>query len=267
MGKIIGVISLKGGVGKTSVVASLGAALSEFGKKVLLIDGNLSSPTLGLHLNIIDPEKTLHHVLNNMVNSKEAIYECENGFSIMPSSIFNKIQVSPLKLKDKIKSLKKLYDIILIDSSPSLDEETLAVMLASDQILVVTTPDHPTLSATVKAIKLAKQRGTPISGLILNKVHNKNFEISLKDIEKTLEIPVLAVLPYDISVLKSLSKMKPYTSQKPKSKGSMEYKKLASVLIGQKYEETKLKNFFGKITPKKQEINREIFYKSVFKEQ
>ena len=266
MGKIIGVISLKGGAGKTSVVASLGSALSEFGKKVLLIDGNLSSPALGLHLNIIDPEKTLHHVLNRMANPRDAIYECEGGFHIMPSSIFNKTEVSPLKLKDKIRGLKRSYDVILIDSSPSLDEETLAVMLTSDEILVVTTPDHPTLSATIKAIKLAKQRGTPISGIVLNKVHNKNFEISLKDIEKTLEIPVLAVIPYDVNVLKSLSKMKPYTSQKPKARGSIEYKKLASALIGQKYKQTRLKGFFRTITPKKQEINREIFYKRIFEE-
>jgi len=265
MGKSIGIISLKGGVGKTSVVASLGSALSEVGKKVLLIDGNLSSPNLGLHFNIIDPEKTLHHVLNRTANTREAIYEYEEGFHIMPASIFEKTKVNPFKLKDKIKSLKRSYDVILIDSSPSLNEETLAVMLASDEILVVTTPDHPTLSATIKAIKLAKQRGTPISGLILNKVCNKNFEISLKDIERTLEMPVLAVIPYDINVLKSLSNMEPYTIHKPKSKGSIEYKKLAGVLVGQKYKQTRLRDFFRKITPKRQEINREIFYKRVFK--
>ena len=266
MGKTIGIVSLKGGVGKTSVVVSLGSALSEFGKKVLLIDGNLSSPALGLHLNIIDPEKTLHHVLSRIVNPREAIYEHEEGFHIMPASIFERIEVNPLKLRDKIKGLKRSYDIILIDSSPSLNEETLAVILASDEILVVTTPDHPTLSATIKAIKLAKQRGTPISGLILNKVHNKNFEISLEDIEETLEVPVLAVIPYDVNVLKSLSNMESYTTFKPKSKGSIEYKKLAGVLVGQKYKQTRLRDFFKKITPKKQEINREIFYNRIFKE-
>jgi septum site-determining protein MinD len=265
MGKSIGIVSLKGGVGKTSVVASLGSALSEFGKKVLLIDGNLSSPSLGLHLDIIDPEKTLHHVLDRTANTREAIYKHAEGLYIMPASIFNKTEVNPLKLRDKIKGLKRSYDIILIDSSPSLNEETLAVMLASNEIFVVTTPDHPTLSATIKAIKLAKQRGTPISGLVLNKVHNKNFEISLKDIEETLEIPVLAVIPYDVNVLKSLSNMKPYTSHKPKSKGSTEYKKLAGVLIGQKYKQTGLRKLSRKITPKRQEINREIFYKRVFK--
>jgi len=183
----------------------------------------------------------------------------------MPASIFEKTEVNPLKLRDKIKGLKRSYDVILIDSSPSLNEETLAVILASDEIFVVTTPDHPTLSATIKAIRLAKQRGIPISGLILNKVHNKDFEISLEDIEETLEVPVLAVIPYDVNVLKSLSNMEPYTIHKPKSKGSIEYKKLAGILVGQKYKPTKLKRIFGWVNPKKQEINREIFYKRVFK--
>lgn len=210
MGKTIGIVSLKGGVGKTSTVVSLGAALSEQGKKVLLIDGNLSSPSLGLHLDIVNPEKTLHHILNREAQSKEVIHDT-GSFHVMPASIFPNKQVSPLMLKNRIKGLKRSYDIILIDSAPTLDEETLAVILASDEIFVVTTPDRPTLSATIKAIKLAKQRGTPISGLILNKVNNKTFEIPFEDIEETLEVPILAVIPHDLGVQESLSKMKPYT--------------------------------------------------------
>ncbi|MBU2503916.1 MAG: AAA family ATPase [Nanoarchaeota archaeon] len=264
MGKTVGIVSLKGGVGKTSVVSSLGAALSSRGKKVLLIDGNLSSPTLGLHLNIVEPEKTLHHVLNRTATTKEAIYDC-GEFHLMPSSIFENIRVSPLMLKNRIQGLKRSYDIILIDSGPNLDEETLAVMLASDEIFVVTTPDRPTLSATIKAIKLAKQRGTPISGLILNKVNNKNFEISFDDVEETLDIPVLAVIPYDVAVLESLSNMMPYPFFKPKSKGSAEFNKLAAVMIGEKYKPARLRDFFRKLTPSREEINREVFYESSFK--
>ncbi len=263
MGKTIGVVSLKGGVGKTSVVSSLGAAFSSLGKKTLLVDGNLSSPNLGLHLNVVNPEKTLHHVLNRTSNTKDAIYD-SGGFHVIPASIFENSKVNPLKLKYRIKGLKRSYDIILIDSSPSLDEETLAVMLASDEIVVVTTPDHPTLSATIKAIKLAKQRGVPISGLILNKVHHKNFEVFFGDVEETLEIPVLAVIPHDTEVLNALSKMKPYTLHKPNSKGSIEFKKLAGVLVGEKYKQKRLTEFFMKLTPKRQEINRELFYKRAF---
>ena len=264
MGRAIGIVSLKGGVGKTTTVASLGAALADFGKKVLLIDGNLSSPNLGLHLNIINPERTLHHVLDRTANTSDAIYEYE-GIDVMPSSIFERIEVNPLKLKDRIKGLKRTYDIIILDSSPSLNAETLGVMLASDEIFVVTTPDHATLSTTLKAIKLAKNRGTPISGVIINKSHGKNFEINLSDIEDTLEIPVLAVIPYDKNILKALSKMQPFTMHKPNSDGSVEIKKLASILAGQKYEQVRLKDILRKIKPKKQDLNREIFYESVFK--
>ena len=266
MVKVIGVISLKGGVGKTSAVAALGAAFSEIGKKVLLVDGNLSSPSLGLHLGIINPERTLHHVLNRAARPKDAIYSYGN-FDVMPASIFEKTQTNPLGLKDKINGLKRNYDVILIDSGPSIAEETLSVILSSDQVIAVTTPDHPTLSATIKAVKLAKQRGVPISGIVLNKVHDKDFEIPTESIEETLDVPVLAVIPYDTNVLRALSRMEPSTTFKPKSKGSIEYKKLASILVGEKYDEGafNFRNFFG-LDPKREEVNREIFYNRIFKE-
>lgn len=265
MGKTIGIVSLKGGVGKTSVVSALGGALSNLGKRVLVVDGNLSSPSLGLHLNIVEPEKTLHHVLNRSSRVKDAIYPYEN-FDVLPSSVFARIKVSPLKLKDHLRFVKGHYDVILLDSAPSLEEETLGVMLASDQILIVTTPDHPTLSASIKAAKLAKQRGTPISGLIMNKVHKKNFEIPLDDVEDTLEIPVLAVIPYDKSFLKALHHMESPTLYDPNSRSTEELMRLAAVLVGEKYNQKKLKNFFKKLAPSRQEINREIFYHRVFKE-
>ncbi len=263
MGKTIGIVSLKGGVGKTSFTVALGAAIANFGKKVLLIDGNLSAPNLGLHLNIIDPELTLHHVLNRESNINDAICELEN-FDLLPASIFGRQKINPLNLKDRIKFLKKKYDIILIDSSPSLNDETLAVMLASDALFVVTTPDYPTIGMTLKAIKLAKQRGTPVEGLIINKVNNKDFELSLEDIEKTIEVPVMAVIPYDIDFLEALFNFIPFTDYKPRSNASDEYMKLAAILIGEKYKPFRLKNLF-RITPKRQEINREIFYEALFR--
>jgi len=262
MGKTFGVVSLKGGVGKTSVVAALGAAIAGFNKKVLLVDGNFSAPNLGLHLNVVEPKVTLHHVLNGDSNIRDAVHSVGN-VDMIPSSIFGG-NINPLKLKDKLKFLKRKYDIILLDSSPALNEETLGVMLASDGLLTVTTPDHPTLGMTLKAIKLAKQRDTPIEGLILNKVNNKDFELSVDDIERTAEVPVMAVIPHDINILKSLSEFTPSTIHRPNSKASEEYKKLAATLIGEKYKPFSLKNVF-RITPKRHEINREIYYDRVFR--
>lgn len=264
MGKSIGVISLKGGVGKTSAVVSLGSAIAGFDKKVLLVDGNLSAPSLGLHFNLVDPENTLHDVLERKIHARDAVYPAHN-INILPSSIFSNKQINPLKLKDMLASLKKKYDYIIYDSSPALNDETLGVMLASDSLLVVTTPDHPTLSATIKAVKIAKQRGTSISGLIINKVHNKSFEIPIEHIEESVELPVMAVIPYDINILRALSNFMPSTLHKPKSEASEEYKKLAATLIGEKYKPFKTNFLFRWRIPKRQEINRVIFYESAFK--
>ncbi len=263
MGKSIGILSLKGGVGKTSVAVSLGDALARLGKKVLLVDGNFSAPNLGLHLNIVDPEVTLHDVLNRTSNVTDSISSLEN-FDVIPSKIFTNIEINPFDLRDKLKNLKRRYDVILIDSSPNLNDETLAVMLASDEIFVVTTPDHPTLSTTLKAVRLAKQRGTTINGLILNKVYNKGFETSLKDVEDTIEVPVLAVIPHDINFSKALSEFTPLPSFRPNSKAGIEYMKLAGSLVGERYKPKFNLRDFVNITPRKEEINREIFYSRLF---
>ena len=262
MAKIIGILSLKGGVGKTSVVSSLGDALAGFGKKVLLVDANYSAPNLGIHWNIINPQVTLHNVLSRTANIKDAIHSV-NNVDIIPSSIFAKTQINPFLLKDKISQVKRKYDFILLDSAPAVNDDVLSVILASNSLIFVTTPDYPTLSSTLKSIKVAKNRGAAIDGLILNKVHNKDFEISIDDIEKTIEAPVLAVIPYDIKVLESLSKFIPFTSHKPRAEGSIEYKKLAGVFTGQKYKTFNLKNIFS-FTPKRQDVNRELFYQRVF---
>ena len=264
MGKAIGILSLKGGVGKTSVVSNLGSAIADFCKKVLLIDWNLSSPNLGMHFNIVNPEVTLHHVLDGTSHMKDAVVELKK-FDLVPSSMFPKQKVNPLKLKDKIKSVKKDYDAILIDSSPALSEETLATMLASDIILVATTPDYSTLSTTLKAIKLAKLRGAQIDGLIINKFHNKNFELSIEDIEGTTDIPVMAVIPYDVNTQKAQAGFVSFTDFKPNSNGAVEYKKLAATLIGEKYKPRRFIDKLKQFSPSRESVNREIYYNRVFR--
>ena len=70
------------------------------------MDGNLSAPNLGTHFKIIDPEISLHHVLNREVNAKDAVHSLEN-VDIIPASIFTDRQVNALKLRDRMDYLKK----------------------------------------------------------------------------------------------------------------------------------------------------------------
>ena len=260
MGKTIGIISIKGGVGKTSVTTSLGAAMAkEFGKKVLLIDGNFTSPNLAMHIGMEEPENTVHHVIDGKKNIKDAIYESGYGFDILAGSL-NYTKVDSMRLAEKTRDLRRKYDVILIDSSPNLNEELLGTMMACDELLVVTTPDHVTLATTMRAIKLAKDKRTPISGIILNKVHNKKFELSLEQIEEVSGCQVLGVLPFDIAVLKALSQGVPSTINKNLA-SSQEYIKLAASILGEAHPETKFKSFtrrFFSNVPK-HEVNQTIF--------
>jgi len=258
-GKIIGIISLKGGVGKTTTVSNLGAALStEFKKKVLVVDANFGAPNLALHVGLVDHKTTIHDVLLNRASINNAIYEHEAGFHLIPAAYLSR-KINPFKLKQKINPLRDHYDIILIDSSPNLNNEMLSTMIASDEIFVVTSPDYPTLSTTLRAVRIAKRKKTPITGLILNRVRNKKFELSVDDIESSTGVPVLSVIPEDIRVPESVFHTTPLTIHKPKARTSIEFKKLAAYIISVPYTDprlwSKIKGIFKKDIPR-ENINK-----------
>jgi septum site-determining protein MinD len=239
--KVIGIIALKGGVGKTTVVANLGAALAEqYKKKVLIIDANFSTPHLGLHVGLVNPDHNLHPVLSDEYSIYEAIYQHELGFHIIPGKLAPN-EVNSLALREKIEPLKEIYDIILIDSSPSLNNEMAATMAASDELIVVSSPDYPTLSSTLHAINLAKEQDVKVRGIVINKIRKKKFELNSKDIAAASEVKVLASLPDSIKVLAATSKMIPVVNFAPKEEISHAYKKLAGSLIGEKYKKSLIK--------------------------
>jgi len=197
MGRTIGIIAIKGGVGKTTIASSLACDLvNHFGKSVLLVDGNYSAPNLGLHMDVLEPKKTIHEVLDGRARITSAIHN-RYGVDVVPGSYVYDKELNYLKLRDKLDKVKANYDFVILDSSPSLNEEILSTMLASDSLFVVSTPDYPTLSCSLRAASLAKQRGKPIDGIILNKIRDPAYEINLKEIEEVSGIPVVAKIRDD----------------------------------------------------------------------
>jgi len=266
MGRTFGIIAIKGGVGKTTIAASLATHLANYHKKkVLLVDANYSAPNLGLHMDIIKPEKTIHHVLDNKVRTQSAIHN-RFGVDVIPGEYIYNNEINYLKLKDKLKRIKEDYDFVIIDSSPSLNSEVLSTMLASDSLFLVTTPDYPTLSCSLKAAKLAKQRGKSISGIIINKIRNPGYEINLKEIEEATGIPVIARIPDDKNAIKSTFMRIPLSIYNRRTPFAKEIGKLCSTLTMEK-EKISLMRRILPFNLRKEEINRQILKKSFYKEQ
>ncbi|MEK6890362.1 MAG: MinD/ParA family protein [Nanoarchaeota archaeon] len=267
MSKTLGIISIKGGVGKTSVASSLATDLvNNYGKRVLLVDANYSAPNLGLHMDIVEPEKTIHEVLAGKVRIESAIHS-KYGVDVIPGSYSHHGEIDCMKLKDRISKIKSNYDYVVIDSSPNLNDEVLSAMVASDALFVVTTPDYPTLSCSLKAAELARNRGKPIAGLILNKIRNPDYEMSIREIEEISGIAVVAKIPDEEDHVKSVFTRIPMTLYNSRSKFSKEINDLSGAVTGEK----KSLRWFHKLLPldlKREKVNREVmkqkFYNSVF---
>ncbi len=260
MGRIIGIIAIKGGVGKTSCAANLGAAFASFNKKVLVVDANFSAPNLAFHFGFVNAKKTIHDVLTNKADMGEALYQYTENLHILPGSLMTD-KVNPFKLREKLSKVKNQYDIILVDSSPNLNDEMLATMVAADDLLVVTSPDYPTLSCTMHAVKVAKERKTPIKGLLLNMVRNKSFELSIEDIEEATGVPVIGCIPNDVKVPESIAYTSPATEYSPMSDVAQEFKHIAAAVLGQEYKDTRLLSALKRMFlggPRKDQVNRDL---------
>lgn len=255
---VIAIMSPKGGVGKTVTTANLAAALAiEFDKKVLAIDTNISTASLGLHLDVFYPKKTIHDVLEKKFKVEEAIYEYHENLHIIPASI--KIKKKGKNLQDVRKNIQKIvsfydkllrnlskkYDLILLDCSPGFDIEAIGAMHVAGGLLLITNPDYPSLITTAKAIEYAKIIKIPVGGIVLTKSMNKRYEITPKEIEDSLRVKVIERIPFDKKIPHSIANRIPVVLFKPGSKSAKAYKRLAATLIGRHYEVNPLKRFLG----------------------
>ncbi len=128
MARIIVINSGKGGVGKTTTAINLGASLNKLGKEVVVLDANLNTPNVGLHLGAPIVPITLNHVLKGKSDIDEAIYEHASGTKIIPASLSVK-ELTKFNLKkfpQKIKNLKNHADFVIIDSAAGFGEEVIA---------------------------------------------------------------------------------------------------------------------------------------------
>ena len=244
MGTVLGVVSAKGGVGKTTTVANLGVALAkEFKKNVLAVDGNITAPNLALYLEMVRPPVTIYDVLEKNIPITHAIFSHNSGLDVVPGSIRELETINTDNLGYAIGTVRDQYDLVLLDSGPSVGDDVLSVLKASDELLIVTVPEFLIVATTYKTVNLARTLGKPIRGIILNKVRGKKYEMTKEEIEETVGLPVIGVIREDSKIRESVNHGFSVIEQFPKSRASREFKALAANLMGEDY----IAGFFAKL--------------------
>jgi chromosome partitioning protein len=143
--RTIAVANQKGGVAKTTTVASLGAALVEQGKKVLLVDLDAQSClTFSLGLDPDAIELSIHDVLLGRVGAAMAIHQTDDGIDLLPATIElagteAQLMSRPGReyaLRSALEEVSQAYDVVLLDCSPSLGVLTLNALTAADEVII-----------------------------------------------------------------------------------------------------------------------------------
>jgi len=248
--KTIVLCNQKGGVGKTTSTVNIGTALASFGKKVLIIDmdpqGNAGS---GLGVNKYRVEKSIYHALIGEVSMKSIIRktDIENLF-IAPSNrdlIGAELELvaafaRETKLKNAIKDIQDEFDVILIDSPPSLNLLTVNALTAADSVIIPVQCEYYALegiSELVHTIDLIQQSLNPdltIGGIVLTMFDTRN-NLS-RQVEKEVrsyfkEKAFETVIPRSVKLSESPSHGKPIQLYDAKSRGAEMYQKLAQEII------------------------------------
>ena len=239
MSEVIGVLSGKGGVGKTTLVSNIGAALTnEFGKNVVVIDANLNSSHLGLHMGLYqDLPVTLREVIRKGLPISYAVYvHPSTGIRIVPAALNSDgVLPTPQKLREITDRLKKDYEMIVMDCPPGLGSEVVTAITAIDSAVVVTTPDFPSVADALKTVQLLEKMRKGILGIVINKKKGKGYELTAKEVESTCGVSVIGTVPEDKHVPEAISEGVPVVLLYPNSPASVELKKVAASLIGMQY--------------------------------
>jgi len=247
--KIIGLINQKGGVGKTTTVANLGAGLCQLEKKVLLVDmdpqANLSYHLLGTE--VLNLENSVYESLTGKVELRDILVKRKDGLEVVPSGIaLSGFEVESARKAGREALLKgvldavKGYDYILVDCPPSLGLLTLNTLVAVKEVFIPLQVEFFALQGisrlleTIQVVKDRLNKSLEVTGIILC-MHDIRRRLS-KEIEEKIRgyfkgQVFKTVIRENVSLAESPSYGQSIFEYAPRSHGAQDYLKLAREVI------------------------------------
>jgi chromosome partitioning protein len=244
--RTIAVANQKGGVAKTTTVASLGAALVEQGKKVLLVDLDAQSClTFSLGLDPDAIELSVHDVLLGRVGAAMAIQQTDDGIDLLPATIELAGTEAQLlsrpgreyALRTALEEVTQAYDVVLLDCSPSLGVLTLNALTAADAVIVPVQCEMLShrgvgqLLDTIADVQRILNKELTVLGLLPTMYDGRTTHARavLADLQTRYELPVLAPpIPKSIRFAEAPAVGRSVLATARGSKGADAYRQVAA---------------------------------------
>ena len=245
---IITVASGKGGVGKTTTTANLGVALSKIGKKVLVVDGDISMANLALIFGFEKKIPSLHEVLSEECEVRDAIYKHNSGIFVLPTSLsIEGYKKSDLDIfPDAILEVADDYDYVLIDAPAGLNKDMAIHLAIADKVLMVLTPELFSIADGLKIKQSTEMAGTSIIGAILNRTGRDYGEMKVDEIEMIVQEKIICAIPEDGNIRNSTLKRRSVLEYDPNSPASKAYMELALKITGSYVDVNKIEEMYNK---------------------
>lgn len=250
MADIIGFFSTKGGVGKTTMTANVGATLKhEFNFDVLLVDTHILGADLASHFGLLNPPVNIKDMLTGTLPAKKTIYkDPRTGIDIIPGPFHADQGTSVFKnFRQYVRQLSDDYDFIIVDTPPWLGKETSGIVKGVDHCIIVATPAVSGMMEAKRTLELLQSKKAKASGMVLNFYRGLDYELHPEEVEGFLKtLPLLGVIPEDEKIRRALGYGVPAVISSSGSPGVEAIIELASVIADVEYT-PKRTGFFSRL--------------------
>jgi pilus assembly protein CpaE len=241
MSKVIAVFSPKGGVGKTTIAVNLALALTEKGaRRVCLVDLDLAFGDVAITMQLFPT-----HSIEQAIGSEDALdvemidqllTRHQDSLMVLaaPPHPDTRERVTPLLVSRIIRTLRETFDYVVIDTAPAFDEQVLTALDETDEVVLVTTLDVPTLKnvkvavETFDALHIARDN----RHLVLNRADDE-VGINADKVEGILGMSVDAQIPSSLDVAAATNAGSPVIVSDPDHQMSTAIRQLATTLAGE----------------------------------
>lgn len=249
MGAVVAIHSFRGGTGKSNLTANLAYCCASTGTRVGVVDTDIQSP--GIHVLFGLGDSPMKYCLNDYLKGEcsisEPVYDvsgklglASGTINLIPSRLNAQAIVAMLKegfdvqrlstaLSDFTRELR--LDILLVDTHPGIEEDTLLSIAMCDILVVILRPDEQDYLGTAVTFEIAKRMEVPRTFLIANRVppdlDSKQFKTKL---EETYRVPIIGVLPFSYGLMMAQSKQV-YCFSSPRDPFSVAIKAAAEKIL------------------------------------